>query len=81
MFYNIIFGTSQTMTSKAVSHAHSKNNTHKQWLCTSNNGSALKTKVTMVNRPRSAHTTLLGTQVKLSLHTLYVMIYHDTPLW
>ena len=27
MFYEIILGTSQTVTSKAVSSAHSKNNT------------------------------------------------------
>ena len=27
MFYHIILGTSQTMTSKAVLRAHSKNNT------------------------------------------------------
>ena len=44
MFYDIILGTSQTMTSKAVSCPCSKNNTQKQWLCTSNNDSALKTK-------------------------------------
>ena len=32
---------------------------NKQWLCTKNNCSALKTKVTMVNQGRSTHWTLL----------------------
>ena len=55
MFYDIILGTSQTVTSKAVSRAHSKNNTP----LIENNSSALKTKVTMENEGISRSLTLL----------------------